>query len=289
MEFHQESQSSWEANAAYWDTTIGQEGNKYWKVLQRPTLERLIPCGERPDGSGSSKALELATGNGLGARWLASAEGGGFGSVLATDGSAEMLKHAQRRQSDEAASAKTRYRQVDVTDAAAFDELLAGEPDGVGFDAVLLNMAIMDIADLKPLAKALPKLLKPDGAFVATMLHPVFFTSGFTRSIELKDGTGLDKPEITRAKVIREYLDVPPIHGVAEWGQPTLQGSTGAQIIFHRPIHEIFTTFFREGLVMDAIEEPAFTEADGVKERVEAHSNFTQLPALLAFRLRRFQ
>ncbi|KAK7948104.1 uncharacterized protein PG986_008990 [Apiospora aurea] len=274
MGFHQESQSSWNANAAYWDTTIGQEGNKYWKVLQRPTLERLISRGKRPDGSGSSKALELATGNGLGARWLASAEG-------AASRRAEMLKHAQWRQSDEAAAAKTRYRQVDVTDAAAFDELLAGEPDRVGFDAVLLNMAIMDIADLKPLAKALPKLLKPDGVFVATMLHPVFFTSGFTRSIELKDGKGLDKPEITRAKVIREYLDVPPIHGVAEWGQPTLQ------IIFHRPIHEIFTTFFREGLVMDAIEEPAFTEADGVKERVEAHSNFTQLPALLAFRLRR--
>ncbi|KAK8039346.1 hypothetical protein PG993_007757 [Apiospora rasikravindrae] len=281
MEFHQESQSSWEANAAYWDATVGQEGNKYWKVLQRPTLERLIPRGERPNGGDISKALELATGNGLGARWLASAEGGGFASVLATDGSAEMLKHAQRRQSDEAAAAKTAYRQVDVTDAAAFDELLVGEPDGIGFDVVLLNMAIMDIADLNPLAKALPKLLKPDGVFVATMLHPVFFTSGFARSIELKDRNGLDKPEITRAKVIREYLNVPPSHAVAQWGQPTLQ------ITFHRPIHELFTTFFREGLVMDAVEEPAFTEADRVEERVEAHSNFTQLPALLAFRLRK--
>ncbi|KAK8087139.1 hypothetical protein PG994_002113 [Apiospora phragmitis] len=268
MEFHQASQSSWEANAA-----IGQKGNKYWKVLQRPALARLIPRGGT--SSSSSKALELATGNGLGARWLAAAEG-------AASRSAEMLKHARRRQSDEAAAAKTAYRQVDVTNAAAFDELLAGEPEG--FDVVLLNMAIMDIADLKPLAKALPKLLKPDGAFVATMLHPVFFTSGFTRSIELKDRNSLDKPEITRAKVIREYLDVPPSHAVAQWGQPTLQ-----KVTFHRPIHELFTTFFREGLVMDAIEEPAFTEADRVEERIESHANFTQLPALLAFRLRRSQ
>ncbi|KAK8862574.1 S-adenosyl-L-methionine-dependent methyltransferase [Apiospora arundinis] len=274
MEFHQESQSGWEANAAYWDASIGQEGNKYWKLLQRPALERLIPR-HRP----GSKVLELATGNGLVARWLASIEGGGFASVLATDGSAEMLKHAERRQTDQEAAAKTLYRQVDVTDAAAFDELLKSEPEG--FDVVLLNMAIMDIADLNPLAKALPKLLKADGVFVATMLHPVFFTSNFSRSIELKDGNDPNKPEITRAKVIREYLDVPPSHTVAEWGQPTLQ------VMFHRPIHEIFTTFFRQGLVMDAIEEPAFKEADGVKDRIEAHSNYTQLPALLAFRLRR--
>ena len=60
-------------------------------------------------------------------------------------------------------------------------------------------------------------------SFVATVLHPVFFTSGYTRSIELNDWKYRDKPEITRAKVIREYLDVPPSRGVAQWGQPALQ------------------------------------------------------------------
>lgn len=32
-----------------------------------------------------------------------------------------------------------------------------------GFDIILINMAIMDIADIEPLANALPKLLKADG------------------------------------------------------------------------------------------------------------------------------
>ncbi len=34
---------------------------------------------------------------------------------------------------------------------------------GDGFDVVLMNMAIMDIATLEPLAAALPKLLAKDG------------------------------------------------------------------------------------------------------------------------------
>lgn len=32
-----------------------------------------------------------------------------------------------------------------------------------GFDIVLINMAIMDIANIEPLAEALLRLLKPDG------------------------------------------------------------------------------------------------------------------------------
>ena len=48
----------------------------------------------------------------------------------------------------------------------------------------------------------------------------------------------------------------------------------------------LFTEFFRHGLVMDAMEEPAFTEADADEARVEASCNYTQLPAILAFRMR---
>lgn len=56
---------------------------------------------------------------------------------------------------------------------------------------------------------------------------------------------------------------------------------------FHRPLHELFSVFFKAGLVMDAMEEPAFTEADANPENIASHVNYTQLPAILAFRLRR--
>ena len=38
---------------------------------------------------------------------------------------------------------------------------------------------------------------------------------------------------------------------------------------------------------MDAMEEPAFTEVDMIENRVEARSNYVQIPPILAFRLRR--
>ena len=38
---------------------------------------------------------------------------------------------------------------------------------------------------------------------------------------------------------------------------------------------------------MDALEEPAFTKADANPERLESQMNFTQLPFLLAFRMRK--
>jgi len=49
---------------------------------------------------------------------------------------------------------------------------------------------------------------------------------------------------------------------------------------------ELFSTFFKAGLVMDAMEELAFTEADKDAKRVDASCNYTQLPAILAFRMR---
>jgi hypothetical protein len=41
--------------------------------------------------------------------------------------------------------------------------LLTGDAKRHGFDVITLNMAIMDIATIEPLATNLPKLLKQDG------------------------------------------------------------------------------------------------------------------------------
>lgn len=60
------------------------------------------------------------------------------------------------------------------------------------------------------------------------------------------------------------------------------------QYYFHRPLHELFSPFFRAGLVLDALEEPNFDEAY-VKTRamdIGSLRQFTQFPKILAFRLK---
>ena len=59
------------------------------------------------------------------------------------------------------------------------------------------------------------------------------------------------------------------------------------QIAFHRPLHELLPPFFAHGLVMDRLMEPNFDETFVNEERPYASKNYTQLPKILAFRLRR--
>lgn len=119
-------------------------------------------------------------------------------------------------------------------------------------------------------------------SFVATLLHPVFFTSGANRHIVIVEDNEHNEAtaNVVRSKVVTKYLHVSPWRGVAMYGQPE------QQYYFHRPLHELFATFFRVGLAMDALEEPAFTEEQGKSDKIESHFNYKQLPAILAFRMR---
>ncbi len=52
-------------------------------------------------------------------------------------------------------------------------------------------------------------------------------------------------------------------------------------------MHELLGVFFRAGLALDALEEPAFTEKDHNASNLASSLNFTQFPPIMAFRLRR--
>lgn len=151
---------SWETNAPYWDATITADGNKYWRRLQEPSLRRLLgPHLSRHE----CRALDLATGNGLCARWLLQ---NGASEVLATDGAEAMLEVARQHGDGEGSGRDgekgqgIRFRRVDVTSDEQLNRLVEDEGR---FDVILINMAIMDVATLEPLARALPKLLAEGG------------------------------------------------------------------------------------------------------------------------------
>ncbi|OJD16081.1 hypothetical protein AJ78_03714 [Emergomyces pasteurianus Ep9510] len=255
-----EALAAWETNAGFWDQTMGDEGNDYYNVVELPALERMaaVKPGDR--------ALDLATGNGLVARWLASKGA----TVIATDGSRIMLDHARRRGANakgENISAIS-YHVLDATSTEDFEKFIAQEiADKGAFDIVIMNMAIMDIPILEPLAAALPKLLKKNtGRFVATLLHP-FITPGSTRVIEYADSRETGREEELISLKLTHYLHAPgPIKAEALKGQPSYQS----------------------GLVLDALEEPNFDKEYSDSQNLDPRSlrYVTEIPKIFAFRVR---
>lgn len=118
----------WDINASYWDQNMGVTGNDYYNDLQLPALNRMA------DIQGGERALDLATGNGLVARWLAAE---GVGSVVATDGSSKMVECARERGAAEDANGEEKkgvvvsYQVLDVTDEDRLGEFIKREVENV--------------------------------------------------------------------------------------------------------------------------------------------------------------
>lgn len=105
---------SWEDFAPTWDEGMGDKGNDYFRLLELPILEKLAGNLE------GSRTIDLATGNGLVARWLA--EKGA--SVIATDGAASMIQLAKERTKASPCGHRISFRCLDVTNQSAWDTFL---------------------------------------------------------------------------------------------------------------------------------------------------------------------
>jgi SAM-dependent methyltransferase len=245
----------WDELAAFWDERM-QAGATWQRGLIQPSVERLLRLepGER--------VLEIACGNGEFARWMSA-----FGAnVLATDVSERMLARARSHGRD------IEYR---VADATQQEELLAlGEPGT--FDAIVSNMAIMDMPSIEPMAAAAATLLKPTGRFVFSTLHPAFNSGDVRPTVELDLEGGVT--EIYSVKV-SSYGRSTTGKGIALPGQPV------EQWYFHRPLWMILQPFFEHGFVLDGLEEPLLDselEKPGAPDYV-----FTQVPGVLVARMSR--
>ncbi|KAF7596127.1 hypothetical protein BBP40_003389 [Aspergillus hancockii] len=269
---------AWEKHAKSWDEAMGNEGNDYFAVLELPALKRLVP------GQNRGRALDLATGNGLVARWLAQQ---GF-SVIATDGATAMLEQAQARTATWYAEGKLgkghdiSFQVLNVTDREHWARFSATSAQQDGFDVIVMNMGIMDVQDLEPLAASLIPLLKQNGCFVATVLHPLFFTSGAKRQITVHEDPITGQRNIDRTIVLSQYQNVAPARQLLFSGNEDHK----PPFSFHRSFHELFAPFFHAGLVLDALEEVNFDESFHQPSREYAARNFTEFPKILAFRLR---
>jgi SAM-dependent methyltransferase len=250
--------ASWERNARWWSDYFG-EGNDFHRTLIAPPVESLLAIqpGEH--------VLDIACGNGAFSRRLAD-----LGArVTAFDFSSSFIECARERSLEY--DGRVAYRVVDATDEHALSTL--GKH---AFDAAVANMALMDMAEIEPLARALPTLLKNGGRFVFSILHPCFNNNAVRLSIEDEcDGAGTVAVPSVR---VTRYLTPFASQGIGIVGQPV------PQTYFHRPLGALFRPFLENGMALTGLEETAFKDASSAR-RPLSWDRFQEIPPVLVARL----
>ena len=256
------TREAWNANAAYWDARMGDNGNDFVNQLIWPVAAELL------DLQGDESVLDVGCGNGLYARRMAALAK----EVVAFDFAEEMINLARAYPSEHAD--RLTYHVLDATDQASL--LTLGTQR---FDVALSTMAIMDIANIEPLFQALAQLLKPGGHFVFATAHPCFNSSACSHVIETADRN--DALESVFAIKISNYMTPKTAQGFAIVGQPK------PQLYFDRPLHLLLSAGFTAGFVVDALEERAFPPTErGKGNPYWWGGDFNEFPPVLIVRMR---
>lgn len=256
---NQFSREAWDANAEHWDTRMGDEGNDFFNVLCWPVLASFL------DVQPGQHILDIACGNGLTSRKLAQLNA----KVAAFDFSTELIKLAEARPNPDS---RITYHNIDATDESVL--LALGERS---FDSALCNMALFDMADIEPLFRTLPRLLKPNGIFVFSLMHPAFNNPSATLLAEEWD----DGQIHTRYAVkVPRYINQFQSQGLALLNQPK------PQLYFHRPIRDYMNLAFQNGFVLDGFEERAFPPEHPQFATLGWGGKFSEIPPALIARMR---
>ena len=251
----------WDLKAHFWDALHGESGNSFHRKLVSPPVERLL--GLQKD----ERVLDVACGSGVLARRLASLGG----RVTAVDFSPELVQQAEQR--GQRGGVPIRYRVVDATD----EEALAALGEGA-FEAVVCTMALMDMAVIAPLYRAVARLLGPGGRFVFATAHPAFNSNNPIFVAEEADEGGV--LQTRHGLRISGYLELPPTKAVGARDEPA------PHLYYHRPLHELLGPAFAADLYLDALEEPAFPREAAEEAPPLSWMKLWQIPPVLVGRLR---
>ena len=156
----EDSLQAWEANAEFWDNSMGDNSNEFHRQTVRPKVSKLL------DIQSGDYVLDIACGNGNYSAYLA--EHGA--NVVAFDYSPKMIELAQKRQSR--FGNKIEFCVADATNRESLLLLKKEKP----FTKAVSNMAIMDISEINELFHCVNQMLVDKGIFVFATQHPCFVT-----------------------------------------------------------------------------------------------------------------
>lgn len=157
---NEDSLQAWEANAAFWDSCMGDESNQFHREVVRPRVTELL------NPQKGDFILDIACGNGNYSAYIA--EKGV--EVTACDYSKNMIDLAKKRQ--KRFDDKIEFLVINAACEGQLMSLKRGRP----YNKVVSLMAIMDISEVTPLFRAVNQLLDTNGIFVFATQHPCFVT-----------------------------------------------------------------------------------------------------------------
>lgn len=261
-EQNQFTREAWQKNAAGWDEKMGTEGNDFFKQLQFPTILEYMGFSTGLPLL-SKKVLDIACGNGILARKLAK-----LGcKVTAFDFSSNLIDLARGY-----GEVGIEYK---VLDATSEQDLGSLEP--AIYDVAVCNMALFDIADIDPLFSALPRILRPGGCFIFSLLHPAFNNSSTIKMVEEyeQDGKLINKYSLKIDRYLGQYSSL----GLA------LSNQEHPQYYFNRPLQYYFQLGFKNGFIIDKFNENSLEHAD-TKRALSWGGNFAEIPPVCLVRMR---
>lgn len=259
-----QTREAWNATAQVWDEKMGDEGNDFHRYLVRPAIEKLLQL--KPE----QKILDIGCGNGLTTRRLASLGA----KMVGIDFASGMIDNARKRTNlNQKNPELIEYQVLDATDETALLKLSENN-----FDAAVSAMALMDMAEIEPLFRALRKIICPGGCFIFAVMHPCFNSMHSSMAAELIEN---EKEFFTEYYVkVKGYLKPSQKRGLALQNQPQ------PHTYFHRPLHILLNTAFKFSFVLDGLEEPAFTEEISAQNNSINWKRFSEIPPVIVARLR---
>lgn len=249
---------AWDTNAAFWDQMMG-EGNAFHRTLIAPHAEAFLPI--KP----GQKILDIACGNGHFPRRLAELGA----NVVAFDGSRQLIEIARQK-----SPPTIEYHVIDATHQAAIEAL-----GHKGFDAAVCNMALMDIATLDPLFKALRVVLKEGAPFVFSIAHPCFNMPHMSFFSEMTEEDGQIKPR--HGVKINHYITP------GAYVMRAMEGQAVPHKVYHRSLSLLLRSAFQAGFVLEDCREPSFKNVENEEKRWGWQSHgLSEIPPVFIGKLR---
>ncbi|MFX1317700.1 MAG: class I SAM-dependent methyltransferase [Promethearchaeota archaeon] len=237
----------WDEAAPTWASQFSEGGDYHHKHIILPELYRLLDIHK------NEIILDVACGEGNVARYLAK-EGA---KVTGIDIS-RMLDFAIEREEKEQLG--IRYVKLNA-------EYISDKFGKSSFDKVICNMALMDIEDYKTTLQQISQVLKENGIFVFSILHPAF-SWPVCNTIRVP---GDSQRNEDRMKVVIDYFDE----------RPMLYTETLSTIQFIRPISAYLNELVRNNFALVEVSEPKASEEVVQQFPRKAYLNDQMVPDFL--------